>query len=286
MHLSNSDLISYLGTIIDYRFNMRHFTAVLLIFFAVNMGLNAQLNNYKYIVVPIKFQGFKNDNQFRTSTLVKYLFANEGFTTVYGNAMPDELRNNPCLGLQAELINESGLLATKTQISLIDCNGALIMMSQEGKSKVKEYEQAYREAISESFGSFRGLNYSYTPPEDTKSDAPITVSFKNDVKTLEENTSSAVETAKEKVMPEATVISDNVASKKQKDVLYAQPIENGYQLVDASPKVVYVLKKTSAPDVYLVNTEGKNGIIYKNEGKWFIEMDDKNGKAKELNIKF
>ena len=71
-----------------------------------------------------------------------------------------------------------------------------------------------------------------------------------------------------------------------KNVLYAQAIEGGYQLVNSTPEIVYVLKSTSAPDVFIVNKDGKNGVVYKNEGKWFIEMDEKRSKAKELNIKF
>ena len=286
MHLYNSDLILYLGTIIDYRFDMRHCILFSLIFIAFNTGLNAQLNNYKYIVVPIKFQGFKNDNQYRTSTLVKYLFASEGFNTVYGNALPEELRENPCLGLRAELLDDSGLLATKTQLALKDCNGVQIMKSQEGKTKNKNFEQAYREAISESFGSFRGLDYAYAPEEETKSSEPITVSFKNDVKSLENQPDQKAKTDGAEAGLDKKAKLESSTSEGNKDVLYAQPIENGYQLVDSTPKVVYKLRSTSAPDVFLVNKDGKSGIVYKNDGKWFIEMDDKSGKAKELNIRF
>ena len=73
---------------------------------------------------------------------------------------------------------------------------------------------------------------------------------------------------------------------KGKNVLYAQPIEGGYQLVDATPKIVYVLKATSSPDIFLVTKDGKNGVVFKDEGKWYLEMDAKGSKAKELNIKF
>ena len=71
-----------------------------------------------------------------------------------------------------------------------------------------------------------------------------------------------------------------------KDLLYAQPIEGGYQLVDATPKIVYVLKATSSPDIFLITKDGKNGVIFKDEGKWYVEMDENGSRAKELNIKF
>lgn len=253
-----------------------------------------QLNSYKYIIVPAKFQDFKNDNQFRTSTLVKYLFTNEGFNVVYSNNLPDELKVNPCLGARVQLIDESGLLTTKTKLSLTDCYGVLIMESQEGRTKTKELEQAYREAISESFGTFRGLNYKYEPVnEQEKSAEPITVSFKNDVKSLEKEVISEMDsqgTIKESSLPAnkqvETLKTVDSVTLKEKGILYAQPIEGGYQLVDITPKVIYILKTTSAPDVFMVNKDGKNGVVFKNGDKWFIEMDEKGSKAKELKIKF
>ena len=56
--------------------------------------------------------------------------------------------------------------------------------------------------------------------------------------------------------------------------------------MDTKPQVVYLLKSTSRPDVFLVNKDGKNGVVFKNEGKWFIEMDEQGGKTQEINIKF
>lgn len=252
-----------------------------------------QLNKYKYIIVPTKFQDFKNENQFRTSTLVKYLFTSEGFNTVYSNNLPEDLEQNICLGLRVQLIDGSGLLITKARLSLTDCNGVLIMTSQEGRTKTKAMEQAYREAISEAFGSFRGLNYSYEP-ENGKDTETVTVSFKNDVKSLESESEALneketvveISTEPEKEKPLDKPGNKKSTSSKSKGVLYAQPIEGGYQLVDTTPQVVYVLKATSSPDVFLVNKDGKNGVVFKDDDKWFIEMDEKGGKARELNIKF
>ena len=252
-----------------------------------------QLNSFKYIIIPVKFQGFSSDNQFRTSTLVSYLFTNEGFTTVYSNNLPDDLKKNRCLGARVELVDNSGLFKTKTQLSLTDCSGVLVMMSQEGETRTKDLEQAYREALSESFGSFRGLNYKYEPlneEQDQTSDT-VTLNFKGDVKSLEpevdSNTSSSEteKTSDEKIV-ETTSAKSVGNQESSDDILYAQPIEGGFQLVDNTPKVVYILKSTSVPEVFMVNTEGKNGVVFKNEEKWFIEIDEKGSKAKELNIKF
>lgn len=270
---------------------MKKFLFTIILAYLGQLAALGQLNEYKYIVVPAKFETFKNDNQFRTSTLVKYLFINEGFNTVYSNDLPEDLKKNSCLGLKVELVDNSGMFTTKTQISLTDCDGMLIMMSQEGRTKTKDLEQAYREAISESFGSFRGLNYKYEPKRNEEGSESITVSFKNDVKSLEEDITKTADSAEENINSGADKIDQLEATEllpetSEKNVLYAQPIEGGYQLVNTKPEVVYILKSTSAPDVFIVNKDGKNGVVFKNNDKWFIEMDEKGGKPKELNIKF
>ena len=68
-------------------------------------------------------------------------------------------------------------------------------------------------------------------------------------------------------------------------ILYAQAIENGFQLVDSSPKVVYRIRKTSIVDVYLV--EGKNATVYKRGADWILEYYENNVLKQDfLNIKF
>ena len=71
-------------------------------------------------------------------------------------------------------------------------------------------------------------------------------------------------------------------------ILYAQEIENGYQLVDSTPKIRLKIYRTSMPDVFSVaNENGANGMVFKKDGKWYLEYNT-NGKmtTEELNIKF
>ena len=84
------------------------------------LGANAQLDRYQYIVVPVQFDGFTNANQFRTSTLIKYLFTQEGFITVYDNKVPPELASKPCKGLRVDMVDVSSLLMTKVKLVLKD----------------------------------------------------------------------------------------------------------------------------------------------------------------------
>jgi hypothetical protein len=69
--------------------------------------------------------------------------------------------------------------------------------------------------------------------------------------------------------------------------LYAQPIENGYQLVDATPKLVLKIFNTSQPDYFTAVSEAKNGVVFKKEGVWYFEYYENSVlKSDKLNIKF
>ena len=55
-------------------------------------------------------------------------------------------------------------------------------------------------------------------------------------------------------------------------VLYAQAIQNGYQIVDSSPKVVMILLETAKEDTFIV--KGETAIVYKEDGFWYISRND------------
>lgn len=273
------------------------------LFFVMVAGFAAhgQLNDYKYIIVPKQFAAFKGENKYQTSTLVKYYFTQNGFTTVYDDALPLDLATNRCLGLVADLVDESSMFATTVMISLKDCNNTEVFRSVAGKNKIKEYDEAYKEAIKAAFISFSGMNYKYQPKkeDEVKQDAPVTISFKDDVKTVEEKPKEKVveqkSTLEEQVYKSAEPRPSTITKAQEKtapgsllsDLLYAQPIEGGFQLVDSTPKVVLKLQETSIEGVFLTQYMDNSAMVFQKEGKWFLEYLENGGKQlKELNIKF
>ncbi|MEM7486514.1 MAG: hypothetical protein AAF348_15005 [Bacteroidota bacterium] len=269
------------------------FTAVL------SGSLYGQLDDYKYIIVPKKFDSYKEENKYQTSTTIKHLFTQRGFNVVYDDALPTELSKDRCMGLLVNLEDNSSMFSTKTVLVLKDCQSNEVFRTVEGRSKIKEFRAAYSDALKKSFASFDGLQYKYNPKEKQKmTNEPITVSFENDVKSLDEKKNPKM------VVQEATPENQSFKSMEPKSsnfqkadmpiakpltsiLLYAQPIENGYQLVDSSPKVRLKLINTSLENVFLVNFEGRNGVVLKDNDKWFLEFVE-NGKKKveELTIKF
>ncbi|MGB5818010.1 MAG: hypothetical protein WBG90_00900 [Saonia sp.] len=293
---------------------MKNIVIVLFLLVSYFGTSQAVLNDYKYIIVPKNFDSFKKENQYQTSSLVKFLFNKKNFNVVYDDAMPEDLVRNRCLGLLVDLVDNSSMFSTKTKIVLKDCTSQEVFATQEGKSKLKEYRPSYAEAIRGAFRSFDGISYNYEPKED-KSDTPITVSFKNDVmkseEEVQENTAGKemveqeatpenqsfksrepvesnikkAEANQQKEMVSASDVSISVV--KASSVLYAQELPNGYQLVDNTPKIQLTIFKSSIPDMYLAKTDEQDGVVYKKDGKWFFEYyKNENLIVEELNIKF
>ncbi|HMC01941.1 MAG TPA: hypothetical protein VKN14_12970, partial [Flavobacteriaceae bacterium] len=94
-------------------------------------------------------------------------------------------------------------------------------------------------------------------------------------------TPAVVSQQEDKVVTEEPVKEPTVTS----NLLYAQAIDNGFQLVDSTPKVVYKIQRTSLANVYLI--EGRNAILYKNGDDWILEYYEDNVLKKEqLPVKF
>lgn len=285
--------------------------------------LQAQLNEYKYIVVPKQFDGFNRENQYKTSTIVKHLFTQKGFNAVYDDKLPKDLQANRCLGLFVNLDNQSSMFTTKTMLVLKDCSNEVVFSTLQGKSKKKEYEASFAEAIEKAFRSFNAMPYSYEPKAQEETSEPITVSFKNDVKKLDERPNlsknqdplveqeatverqyykdnrpvesdikKAAVTTPIVVAQVATVAEQSFESREPETVsdfgmLYAQELSNGYQLVDSTPKIRMKLLKSSSPNVYIAKSGTLNGLVFSKNGKWFFEYYNATELVtEELNIKF
>lgn len=260
---------------------MKRFLASVVFLFMTVSGFSQNFNNYKYVIVPYEFSFLSRHDVYRVNTLVRHLFKKEGFEVVYSNEpFPKELANDRCLGLYADVNNQSSLLTIKMSIILRDCSNQLFYETGVGSSKIKAYQKGYDEALRRAFADIEAKNYSYQPVE-----KPV-------VETVVETPIEELEV--EEVIEEVEVVEENrqedviepaAKNDTSKTVLYAQPIQNGYQLVDATPKVVMILLKTGAPNVYIV--KGQDASVYKENGKWILSIvTEKGTEVSELNVKF
>lgn len=301
---------------------------IIVMVFMISYTASAQksLSEYKYVVVPKTFNDLKKENQYRVNTLVKHLYTKKGFTTVFQDNLPEDLYENKCLALYADMIDESSMFTTKTVLILKDCDGKQILISQQGRSKKKDYEESYKEAITKAFNSFVGLDYSYQPQVKEENEAPVTLNFDNDVKTVDnkpkesrlieqtatrdvqsfkDNTpiessykkgepiinEQSVEKAKDEIAKSVNTNVDEIVSQKEitklSGVLYAQELTNGYQLVDSTPQIQLKMYKSAMPNVYVAKSNDKDGVVYTSDGKWYFEFYSGSSMVREeLNIKF
>ncbi len=275
---------------------------------ATSVFSQSNLNSYKYIVIAEKFDFLNEPNQYRLNELTQFLFEKYGFEAVIeGEDYPQDLLVNRCLGLKANVLKDSGMFKTKLSVQLKDCNDRTVYTSEIGESREKEYEKAYNEALRNAFNSIEALNYKYEPNQKILAlEAPAAknevaaeiqqlkaeiqnLKKEKEVEAVESVPQPKVEAVKETmptvVVTQTPMLEDKVSTTKSTGVLYAQAIDNGFQLVDSTPKVVYKIKKTGIADVFLV--ENKNATLYKKGTNWILEYYEDNVlKQEELDIKF
>ncbi len=242
--------------------------------FQLSVFAQKTINDYKYVIVPVKFDFQKEPNEYRLSTFTKAHLEKMGFTVFYDDKMPVELISNRCGALYAYLERESAFLATKMSVSLKDCQNNVIFKSQEGKSKEKSFTKAYAEALDNAIVSLYQENYSYNGNVDFAASTPI----------IKQETTPTIAVKTPAVQPNMPQVTETQDLSKH---LYAQPIKNGYQLVDSTPKVILKIYKTSNPDYFTAQSDTANGVLIKKNNDWFFEYYQNDQPVSEkLLIKF
>ncbi|WP_396597240.1 hypothetical protein [Dokdonia sp. R86516] len=125
--------------------------------------ISQSVNDYKYVIVPEKFDFLNEQDQYQMNSLTTFLFNKYGFEAYLEKAsnLPLDYKRNGCNNLRADIVESSGMLRTKLRVKLLDCNDAVIFLSEEGTSKLKDYKKSYHEALRRAFVSIEELNYAY-----------------------------------------------------------------------------------------------------------------------------
>jgi len=234
---------------------MKKILLLLVLFLAVT-AFSQNINDYEYVIVPAKFSFLKVNDKYRLNTNSKLLLQKYGFKSVFpSDSIPLEIANNNCNKLYFDLVEDNNFLITKIKIVLKDCREKLLFESDYGTSKEKELEIAYNKALREAGKSFDKLNYKYNG----------------------KNNSSITQEP-----------SKIIVSKTDSETFYfAQPIANGFQVVDYELKVIMKLYNTSQKNVFLGIKGTMNGVVISKENHWFFEYYDGDKLISEsINLKF
>ena len=224
------------------------------LFLIMSHAYAQSVNDYKAVIVPLKYSFLKAQNQYRLNTLTKFNLGKAGFVAFYTNDSISSDYNDRCSLLYADVGSESGFLVTKLYITLKDCNGKVVFKSAVGKSKEKEYQVAYTEALTESFASVYALKYKYN-------------GSKAQVQPMKTQIPAVATTVEKSVTAQATVAIDT----KEANLLYAQATPTGFQLIDSTPKVVMKLLKTSQPNSFIAVKDAIQGSLILKDNQWFFE---------------
>ena len=241
---------------------------VLLLFLLASLSGYAQttINNFKYVLVPEKFDFLKEANMYNLNGRTKFHLEQKGFTVYFDNTeIPKELAADKCRALKAEVTLRKAVFATNLTLVLKDCQGNILFKSKEGKSREKEWAAAYDEALAEAFKSLNEVPYAYIGPASTP----------------------ALQRVDTVVVSSPPPAATAAAVKEAVGTLYAQATANGYQLIDTTPKIVLTLLRSSAPDYFIAVKGEVHGIVLKKSGEWFFEYySDSKLMAEKLLIKF
>ncbi len=249
---------------------------IFLFLVVTNYCFSQSINDYKAVIIPLKYDFLKSENQYRLQTLTKLNLVKAGFQAFYSNeSIPAEF-NDRCSLLYVDVKKESAFLMTKLFIMFKDCYNTIIFQSEIGKSREKEFQTAYFEALNSAFQSVYDLQYKYSP----SSNVDLVLKRIANLETI------PIAMVSEKVATNS--INDaKVIEGKISNLLYAQPTSYGYQLIDSEPKVIMKVYKTSNSASFMATKGSVQGVLVAKDNQWFFEYYQNDQFISEMiNVKF
>ena len=233
----------------------------IVIFFIFKTSLAAQtdLNQYKYVSVPDRFDFMKTNDQYQISSLTQFLLNKKGFNVLESiENYPSDLASNSCLLLDMNIEKIKGFLKTKLEVQFINCKKEVVFRSAIGISKEKDFKMAYHQALRAAFDSIEGLNYNYEASATIDISAPI-------------ETSTAVIPKPIVQTPSAPVVAASVDSVDSPELPKTLIVSTayGYDITDANGRVLFSIHPTMEEGIFIIDKFP--GIAYKRGRRWVRE---------------
>lgn len=226
--------------------------------FCASFSFAQKVSDYKYISIPEKFTGFKN-NQYGVDTALAKALKAKKYIVISSNKSewPEEASSNPCSVLNADVVNDSGLLRNKIILEFKDCNNNIIS-SQKANTIIKEYVEGFQDALKQALVTVPVSN-------------PKTV-----ISTTQAESSSTNEST------ESPKSSESRSAKYNNGKTMFQRVQidsNQFILVETNDSTPYAtFMATTKNDVFRVKL--KNGVMtigYFEDKNIIIEMPQPNG---------
>jgi len=258
---------------------MKKLLTGIFLFGFVLMSSAQDLNNYKYIIVPETFSFTDGVDQYRLNSLTKFLFEKNGFNTVMKTEdKPVDLKNDPCLGLNTNITDNSNLFVTKLTLQLIDCSGNVVFETKEGSTRAKDFKTAYHEALRDAFSTVETVEYKYMESATMKEE-----SSEKEVIAAPAVSAKESENKKDKVGNKENAKMDSYSKAnndiseiniEEREFLYS---EKTYSLKVTAQGLGLFQENSSDPIAILIETNGGESYIYNSLTNQGVAYFDDNG---------
>ncbi len=298
------------------------FKNIFILLFCISSSFAQNINQYKYVEVPQRFDFQKENNRYNLNELTKLLLEKYGFVTFMDDEIkPEEAANNNCaMVLRLKVEEDSNAFVTKLTVHLLDCQNNTVYSTLQGTSRAKDRKVAYNQALRMAFESFDRLHYEYeeiasakvmtvvVDPKDNsainkKSDSAKAEMIaegpsEKDVLTTSEkaaqransNASAKAKTSQLGNSANATTLNNSDSSPKMESSVVefefiAKAVENGFLLQSASLPEIR-MQKSSVDNYYIAQIGDLPAMIYKVGNVWKLDFY-KNGElqTKVISIK-
>ncbi len=236
---------------------MKKYITIFMLLLAFS-GIAQTLNNYKYVVVPLRFTVQDSENQYRLNTILKKYLVDAGFDAVYENQQTDEIANNRCNNLYADVVKVKSVFSVKTMIVFKDCKNAVVYTSPEGTSKEKNYEKGYLEALVNAAAALPKLKYKYDG---------TTAANNPQVRATQ---SASVRPLPATPPPPAPAMSNS--NPDSGTVYIVETVATGYLIINSQNSTIALrAMTTSNPKVFIASNATAQGVLIREGEQWFFE---------------
>ncbi|REC48656.1 hypothetical protein [Chryseobacterium pennipullorum] len=247
--------------------------SVLMLMMGSSLIFGQKVSDYKYVLIPEKFETFKSNSYGLEAHLTNALKAKNYVVLPSGiDQWPSEARDNSCNIVNAEVLNDKSLFTNKVILQFKDCHKKVILESK-GRSDIKDFEEGLGNALKQALLKVAPSNpVNILPASTTTTTAPTTAPTTAATNTAQ-STHSAVSTA----TPVST--SANYSDGKT-DLQKIQIDSNQFILAKSGSSVPFaIFKSTSKKEVFLVKlADGNTTIGYYENGNIVIDRPQADGR--------
>ena len=272
-----------------------------ILLFCISGSFAQNINQFKYVEVPQRFDFQKESNLYNLNELSKMLLEKYGFVTYMSDEIkPAEAANNNCAKvLRIKIDEDSNAFVTKLTIHLLDCQNNILYSTMQGLGRAKDRRVAYNQALRMAFLSFDRLDYKYNEKASSKimtevnDNTPNTeIINKDDFAQTKQlaNSSTAVKSTGNNLGKAKIFSNSDTSVIAQSEIVefefVAKTIENGFLLQSAALPEIR-MQESSVDNYYIAQIGDLPGMIYRAGNVWKLDYY-KNGKlhSKFISIKF